>query len=133
MEIIYRADDGTEFRDEDECLEYERFHSEKAKKLLSEIHAFDRVGNEMKVGDGPNDYDLENMIARAGYVSFDSEEAFEFFDEQQDYYGYAKIGEWNRYTMGDVYIYKLNGDCWESANEMIGHYQELIDKFAEGR
>lgn len=133
MEIIYRADDGKEFEDEDECLEYERLHNEKTNKMLSEIHAFTERGYEIKVGDGPREYDIENMLMETMYVTFDSEEALEFFDEQQEYYGYRPIHECAGYKDGDVYIYKDGADEWESTMENIEHYQEILYKFTEGR
>ena len=41
MKVIYIADDGREFEDENECLRYENLKSEKTKKFLNAIHAFD--------------------------------------------------------------------------------------------
>lgn len=130
MKTIYIADDGTEFEDEDECLEYEKLQSEKMQKMLSEIHAFTEKEHEIKVGNGPREYDIENMLMEVIYVTFDSDEARHFFDEQQEYYGYRPIHEFTSCKDGDVFIYKDGADEWESAMEMIDHYSTILNKFA---
>lgn len=129
MKVIYIADDGKEFEDKDMCLEYEDIHNAKIKKLLSEIHAFTENGKEIKVGGLLDEYDIENMIRETMYVTFDSDEAFNFFNNQQEYYGYVSIIECTTYRDGDVFIYNDYTDEWISAKEMIEHYQGIIDKF----
>ena len=129
MKVIYYADDGTEFETEEECLEYENLQSVTTQKMLSEIHAFTEKGKEIRVGDGPKEYDIENMITETMYVTFDSDEARYFFDEQQEYYGYRPIHECTSCKNGDVFVYRDGCDEWESAMEMIEHYQGLLWSF----
>lgn len=133
MKVIYYADDGTEFETEEECLEYETLQNANTKKLLSEIHAFDMFNSKIIVGDGLKEYSIEDMINHALYVTFDSDEALEFFNEQQEYYGYNPIHECTSSKKGDVYIYKDDGNGWESAMEMVEHYQAIIDRFTTER
>lgn len=131
MKVIYIADDGREFEDEDKCLEYEKFENKKTKKLLSEIHAFTTEGKEMKVGSGEEEYDMESMLALVMYVTFDSDEALHFFDDQQEYYGYPPIHECTICKNGDVFIYNDGDGAWISAKEMIEYYQDIITEFRE--
>lgn len=132
MKVLYIADDGKEFEDEDECLEYERLQNANASKLLSEIHAFTEKEDAMQVGDGPGEYNIDEMLMETMYVTFDSKEARDFYDEQQKYYGYTQISEYiNSYKDGDVYVYNDSVEGWESAMEMIERYQEILDKFTE--
>lgn len=129
MKVIYYADDGTEFETEDECLRYEEIHNEKIKRLLSEIHAFTERKKKIKVIDGP--YDIENMIADTYYVIFDSREAWNFFNQQQEDYGYAAIKYSAVYRNGDVFLYQDTADSWVSAKTCIKYYQGILDKFTE--
>lgn len=129
MKVIYYADDGTEFETEEECLRYEEMHNEKTKRLLSEIHAFTEHKKEIKVIDGP--YDIENMIADTYYAIFDSREAWNFFNQQQEDYGYAAIKYNNVYRNGDVFLYKDSVDDWVSAKNSIKYYQGILDEFTE--
>lgn len=130
MKVLYIADDGKEFEDEDECLKYENLQSAKTKRMLNEIHAFTEKGNEMKVGGLLDEYDIENMLMEVMYVTFDSDDARQFFDKQQEYYGYRPIHEFTSCLDGDVFIYKDGADEWESAMEMIDHYSTILNKFA---
>ena len=118
MKTIYIADDGKEFEDENECLEYENLKSEKTKNFLNAIHAFDEGGQEIKIdlNNISSVYDIENMIRKTIYVTFDSLEARMFFDKQQEYFGYKPIHECvdHEYENDDVFIYNSN-DEWESA------------------
>lgn len=132
MKVLYIADDGTEFEDKDECQEYERLQNANVSKLLSEIHAFTEKGDEIKVGDGLGEYNIDEMLMETMYVTFDSNKARDFFDEQQAYYGYEQIGAYiDSCKDGDVYLYNEDVEEWESAMEMIERYQEILDKFKE--
>lgn len=132
MKTIYIADDGKEFEDENECLDYENLKSKKTKNFLNAIHAFDEGGQEIKIdfNNISSVYDIENMIRKTMYVTFDSLEARMFFDEQQEYFGYKSIHECvdHEYENDDVFIYNSN-DEWESAKEIVKKYQDIITKF----
>ena len=132
MRAVYIADDGREFEDENECLAYENLKSEKTKKFLNAIHAFDDEGQEIKLNLNNiiDEYDIEELISNTMYVTFDSIEARSFFDEQQEYYGYTPIHKCvdSKYEDGDVFIYN-DADEWESAKEIIKNYQNIITKF----
>lgn len=133
MKVIYVADDGKEFEDKDMCLEYEDIHNAKIKKLLSEIHAFTDKGEEIKVGGLLDEYDIEDMIRETVYVTFDSDEARHFFDEQQDHYEFTPIHACTLCKNGDVFVYNDSDDEWISAKEIIEHYQWILDKFRNER
>lgn len=47
MEIIYRADDGTTFKNEEKCKRYEEQYEEHQNKIKSEIHIFDKDFEEL--------------------------------------------------------------------------------------
>lgn len=133
MKVIYYADDGTGFETEEECLAYENLQNVKIKKLLNKIHAFDENGKKITVGDGISERSIEGMVLETIYVTFDSEDALIFFDEQLKYSGNRQIHEDTSCKVGDVYIYDDYADEWESAMEMVEYYQGIIDKFTTER
>lgn len=74
MEIIYRANDGTEFYDEDDCVMYERKLEYRKRNLKSRF--FDRKGKEM------DNTDIEDCYEHAWYAEFASLEEAEFYDKE---------------------------------------------------
>ena len=131
MKILYIADDGKEFEDENECMEYEKIQEAEKSGVLNEIHALDDKFREMKVGNSSmNYYDMETMLGHVLYVKFDSIKAAEYFDEQLNYYGYDTISV-NNALKADVYAYHDGKNEWELVTEIVEHYQGILDKFTE--
>lgn len=73
MEIIYRAADGTEFEDEDECLLYESKKTIAHMNLQSRFFDFD--GNQMDITD------LYNCIENGWYMEIANMEEAKFIAE----------------------------------------------------
>ena len=131
MKVIYYADDGTEFNNESACLEYERFHNEETERRLSEIHAFNEQGKKIKLGDNLQDYNMEDMIRDTVCIMFDTREAWDFFNKQQDYYGYDCIKYTALYRDEELYIYEDRFESWIPAKSSMEYYQKMLEKFME--
>lgn len=128
MKILYIADDGTEFEDEQECIDYERRNNKVAQEMLSQIHCYDHNFREMTVSEKRRDYDLEGMLQAVYYIRFDSCEALEWLNEQFDYYGYTKIEPHIAFDEDDILMWYDGDETWESVNDKIGYYNDIINK-----
>lgn len=75
MEVItkYVANDGTEFEDEDECLDYERVEG---MKIVQGVKFFFENGKEV------TDYSsLEDLLDRSYFIKITDEDDFDKFEE----------------------------------------------------
>jgi hypothetical protein len=129
MKTIYIADDGKEFEDEDECLEYEKIEKMKAQNVINEIHAFDDNFKEINIKDYLESYNLCGMLRHIYHVKFDSLNAATYFDTLLNDYNDVRISKDNE-LKADIYTYNDMTNSWESATERLAQYQEIIDKFA---
>lgn len=121
MEIIYRADDGTEFEEYYECEAYEKIKDAKDSSIIEQIHIFDADKDEIEI----DVFNLEVAIMEACYVKFDSQEAAKFFNEQQYYYGYAAINEFTELKANEVYCYDDEEEKWNSITEQREKLDEI--------
>ena len=127
MKVYYVADDGVEFDNEAECLEYERLQNEEVEKCIEGIHAFDLNFKEIKIVDYKKESDIQNMIDSAIYLSFDTFDAYHYFNEMQEYFGYTLISKSiTSFKEKDVYSYEQYG-MWVSVSDKIKEYQTIID------
>lgn len=119
MEIIYRADDGTEFYDEDSCVRYERRLANKERNLKSRF--FDRKGKEM---DNTN---IEECYEHGWYVEFASLEEAEFYNKET----YELVG--NTYFDGKPcegrFYYDRDEATWRNLEELYQEYAEILNVF----
>ena len=130
MKIIYETDDGKRFATAEECIEYEKAQGKKI--MLNEIHAFDESEMKIEINNESKDYEIGDMLCKAKYVKFDSDEARCYFDDLQKEYGYSLICDCTQCLYrDDVYVWNDDIDMWESAKEMIGHYESILGRFKE--
>lgn len=112
MEVItkYIADDGKEFEDEDECLDYER--GLKIHKVYG-FRAYDRQGKEIF----PKNYvsDMDDFVYVVCYIRVENIRGWEEFEELCNdefdcyfYDGLDSISETGLYFKDDDH------DCWTS-------------------
>ena len=127
MEIIYRADDGTEFEEYNECEAYEKAKEIKDSSIIEQIHVFDADKDEVEI----DAFIFEAAIMEACYVKFDSEEAAEFFNEQQYHYGYAAINEFTKLKANEVYCYDNADEVWSSITEQRIKLDEIEQLFRQ--
>lgn len=113
MEIIYRADDGTEFESEKECRAYENKLSNLMHELRNGIFAYnhrrDRIGfNNVSIDD------FESAFEQISYIKFDNQEAIDAFMEKADEIGcpYFENGINRPLVPGERYFYDGNKDKW---------------------
>lgn len=122
MEIIikYIADDGTEFKDEEECLNYERVETVKA---LQGVKFFFENGKEI------TDYsNLEDLLERSFIIRITNKNDFDKFEEMF----YNELGchywaaGWNS-LQGEtgLFFYEEEFDRWMSWDEWYDKLQEI--------
>lgn len=68
MKIIYRADDGTDFENEEECKNHERYPD----KIRKEVHIYDEDFNELS-------FDIVDWKERICFFKCGTEGSFHFF------------------------------------------------------
>ena len=118
IETTYYADDGTEFDNEAECLEYEN----KLKHALDGVIFFDE--NMDLCGD-------LDTAAREGIIAVikDVERAKDAFNWIEKEYGYEKAC--CEFTVGDVLVYDENHDGWYNFTKKLVEKQELYHDILE--
>lgn len=109
--LMFQADDGKMFDDEDECREYE---CEVATKAVNGQIALFGANRE------PLPFTPE-QVNNAFYARIDTEEAFDWFYDQLECGSCMTEGlEW--YDKPDIYIWDANakiGDVWLSWNKIV--------------
>ena len=115
---IYVADDGTEFRDEEECRLYED-----SKRDYSAVRFFDVEREEIN----PNAYIIDCLYSDANYLVIeDAERAQELFAYLYETYGFELPKE---YQTGDVLAFDEDDGAWydlvKKIDELIGIYNDV--------
>lgn len=115
---IYVADDGTEFRDEEECRMYED-----SKRDYSSVRFFDIEQEEIN----PNAYTIDCLYSDANYlIIMDAERAKELFTYLYETYGFEPPRE---YETGDILAYDEDDGGWydlvKKIDELIGIYNKV--------
>ena len=115
---IYIADDGTEFRDEEECRMYED-----SKRDYSAVRFFDCEREEIN----PNAYTIDCLYSDANYlIIVDAERAKELFTYLYEAYGFEPPRE---YETGDILAYDEDDGGWydlvKKIDELIGIYNKV--------
>lgn len=121
MEIVYRADDGTEFNNEDDCTEYEERQRLRKIKLTSRF--WDRSGHPLLIED------LAGTVEHAYYAELATDEEAVFIDS----YAYEKVGccifEDTSYAKAGRYYYDSDYDKWKNIEELNKPYREMLAIF----
>lgn len=120
METIYKAFDGTEFVDEDDCLEYEFVQS--AKKINVKLYtcAFEEESISHFIECG-----FESCYAVKYATKEDKERFAELFRGISDYFGGGNDCFWKDDSDCLYYIYDTDTNVWVNAEEK---YKELLNK-----
>ena len=119
MEIIYRADDGTEFRSREECEVYESKKKIAAMNLQSRF--FSKNGTQMDITD------LYDCIEDGWYMEIASIVEAEFIAE----YAEREVGMTlfrRKPTMGRFY-WNAEVEEWRNVEELYAAYAEKLKVF----
>lgn len=131
MEIIYRADDGTEFENEKECREYEcqtaDFFAE-----CANVHAYDDNGSPIHF----NDYgfeDIEVPLQEISYIRFCTQKAIDVFQVQGVRCGLLAIEAdiMRSIRVGERYYYDWDADEWVCLEDRYKELGKIADVFVD--
>lgn len=116
MNIIYRAFDGKEFEEKDDCINYEE-------KIIAEKYKNDIIGlseefEQISLFDG-----VENFFQESYFVLVKTDEAVNFIEENSY--------NWNVYTpplkKGTFYFNEMNNE-WQDIDEKINEFYQEIEE-----
>ena len=130
MEIIYRADDGTEFETEKECRDHELKTADFFEECAN-VFAYDDRENVVHFGD----YDIENMdfaFNQIWFVQFATQKAIDIFLEKcQRDFGLLYINEDIRrdVKVGERYFYDVEKDKWVCLEDCYKKLDEIAEVF----
>ena len=118
MEIIYIADDGTKFDDEDECLAHEKKIRMRKANFAENIRLFSRDKEEFIFIDG-DDYE------RAFFMEILTDEAAAMLEEwvREEYNSYM-FNNKTIPTAGRFYFDETN-DEWVNVEELRQKYEDI--------
>lgn len=125
MEVItkYVANDGTEFENEDECLDYERVEGMRA---IQGVKFFFENGKEI------TDYsDLEDLLDRSYFIKITDEDDFTKFEEllyDELGCGYWADGWGSLKGERGLFYYDEDRDCWVSWDDEYDKLREIRRK-----
>ena len=125
MEIIYRADDGTEFYYESDCERYEESLRLSEMNLTSRF--WDRNGRPMKIED------LADTVEHAYYAELTTDQEAAFIDG----YVYEKVGCCIFKDSNDAkagrYYFDTYHEVWKNIEELNKKYREVSGIFGESK
>lgn len=125
MEIIYRADDGTEFYDEDDCVEYEERLRLSRMNLISRF--WDRTGHPLLIDD------LAETVEHTYYAELATDEEAIFIDD----YAYERVGccifEEEEDAKAGRYYFDSYHEVWKNIEELNKKYQDVLAIFGESK
>lgn len=119
MKTIYRADDGTEFKEEEECRDYERQQELMAHPFKSHIYIADGTEISLK--------DIDRYINEIYYLDIVSVEDWEVFYELM----YNEFGCFVPLHCGKWY-YDTKRDEWCNFKTLEHKYQDIKKIFEQG-
>lgn len=114
MEIIYRADDGAIFDNEDDCEHYETGFLFKDIKNSGEYHMFD--------ADGDDCIDVESCY----YLKVDTERALKYIKWLSDSVG-VSVPE--NFSVGATYYYEDYFEEWHSVDAEMEKLKNIKELF----
>lgn len=120
--VCYIADDGTTFKDEDECRDYERMLE--LKKYERNIHMWDSSFQPIPVSD-------PDAIDKVYYLTCDTADAVEVMNAWFDDMGYSNPFEGDECfdaLAGRHYYYQDNDD-WYEADDLIEKARGMMKIF----
>lgn len=125
MEIIYRADDGTEFYNESDCKRYEERQRLNEMNLASRF--WDRQGQPIEIDD------LAETVEHAYYAELVTDEEAAFIDD----YAYERVGccifEEEEDAKAGRYYFDSYHEVWKNIEELNKKYQDVLAIFGESK
>ncbi len=122
----YLADDGTEFEDKDECLDYER-----KQKLgdLKGLKFYDSDFNELTIDQAEN---CEQLISDAYYIKCTDGNDLDNFKEvlDEEYCGWSGFdcAGWRNVDREGLFFFDKDSDCWMSWDEWYDKLRDIRKK-----
>ena len=116
MDIIYRAFDGKEFEEEDDCLYYEREII--ANKYKNDIIGLNKEFEKISLFDG-----IENFFQKSYFILIKTNEAVDFIKENNF--------NWNFYIPSfekGTYYYDQTVDEWRAIDEKVNKFYQDIEE-----
>ena len=111
----YKANDGTMFNDEDECLRYELEQAVKNSRFV----IYNADGEEINI----LDVGADDALSNAEYVTVESEESLAAYNNLCEFYGYYAIestGHW---------YYDHDEDEWMRYEDLSRRFNEITSIF----
>lgn len=128
MRILYEADDGSTFKNLEDCEQYEKENLKPMKDILGITSEGDRFTYADKWRYG------KSFAEDADAIYFKTKDAIRVFGEQEDYYQYCGENGYKDFETGKVYCYDYDYCRFISLDECISKYQEKLkrlNKYAE--
>ena len=110
---------GEEFDNEEDCESHEKYCGVTKEQL--DFISWDINENQM---DFFNDIDFFDSCI---YAKFNNKESFDFFNAQQDDFGFCTITE-DIYADGHIYYYYDVDDCWIDLTRLYKKITKVYDK-----
>ena len=129
MRVVYYADDGTEFKSEKACREYEKKMANILVEFKNSIHAYDSDRNIINLEENDAE-EWEYVFERIEYIQFDTQKAIDCFMEYAIYeFDLVDIAnDINRCVEpGERYFYDWDEDEWACLEDR----QKALDKIAD--
>ena len=119
MDIIYRASDGKEFEEEDDCLCYEKEIT--AEKYKNDIIGLDDNLEEINLFDGMN-----NFFQRSYFILIKTNEAADFIEENSSNCDFCIP----HVRKGEYYYDKTDYE-WRTIDEKVSELYRDIEEIVE--
>lgn len=125
METLYKANDGTIFKDKDECVQYERVQ----KYTDNGLYSFgDMNGERIPLEDIIKDEDL----SKVWFVICKSDEGFEQLCDLCQNFGYVSLKNWSLLKNNKPpynWFWNDNEDRWEILDNVLEEAKRLKNIF----
>ena len=119
MITVYRADDGTDFYDEDLCLNYERMLKAKRMNFRSRFWTKDRKPISTE--------NLDDCIEKGWFMEIASMEEADFISQYADEIGLI-LFENDKPCIGR-FFYDDVEEKWRNLNELYEEYAKILNLF----
>ena len=131
MEIIYRANDGTEFTDEQDCVNYEN-----RMDCLCDKKHFIAFNSDFEPYDITPDT-IENALEMMEYFICLTDEAVAAFDSMYDHMGFCapvdeiKVNTYYGWEVANIDQWDAFPDVWEAINKEIDRVMGIENALRE--
>ena len=132
MEIIYRADDGAEFKSYKECHQHETNNAILFQAMRHEMLVYDGRGNLLDLGNCIPE-DLEYEFEQISYITFETQNAIDLFTNKAKDFGqpYFENGINRQLVVGERYYYDEDKDVWCCLEDKYKELDKISDVFVD--